>query len=125
MELPALVRGYYKEDRLERVNRLLATVGLDDKTSRKPQTLSGGEQQRVAIARALINDPEIVLADEPTGNVDSKTGRVITDFLRKLNTHSGTTVIIVTHDPEVAGKADRIIRLRDGKIVQEKEMEIR
>jgi len=125
MELPALVRGYHREDRLGRVDRLLATVGLDDKASRKPQTLSGGEQQRVAIARALINDPEIVLADEPTGNVDSKTGRVITDFLRKLNMHSGTTVIIVTHDPEVAGKADRIIRLRDGKIVQEKELEIR
>ncbi len=118
MELPALVRGYPTEERLQRVTRLLAIVGLEDKSPRKPQTLSGGEQQRVAIARALINDPEIVLADEPTGNVDSKTGRVIVDFLRKLNAKRGTTVIVVTHDPEVASKADRIIQLRDGKIIQ-------
>lgn len=118
MELPALVKGYSKEERLERVNRLLAVVGLDDKAPRKPKTLSGGEQQRVAIARALVNDPEIVLADEPTGNVDSKTGSVIMDFLRKLNVQSGTTVIVVTHDPEVADIADRIIRLQDGRIVQ-------
>ncbi len=123
MELPALVKGYSKEERLERAGRLLTIVGLEDKGPRKPQTLSGGEQQRVAIARALINDPEIVLADEPTGNVDSKTGRIIIDFLRKLNVNSGTTVIIVTHDPEVASRAGRIIDLRDGKIVQEKQLE--
>jgi len=116
MELPALVKGYSRGERLDRVNRLLTTVGLDDKGPRKPQTLSGGEQQRVAIARALINDPEIVLADEPTGNVDSKTGRVIIDFLRKLNVNDGTTVVVVTHDPEVASRADRIINLRDGRI---------
>ncbi len=125
MELPALVKGYSKEERLERAGRLLTIVGLEDKGPRKPQTLSGGEQQRVAIARALINDPEIVLADEPTGNVDSKTGRIIIDFLRKLNVNSGTTVIIVTHDPEVASRAGRIIDLRDGKIVQETQLEAR
>lgn len=124
MELPALVKGYSKEERLKRVRKLLAVVGLKDKAPRKPQTLSGGEQQRVAIARALINDPEIVLADEPTGNVDSKTGRIIIDFLRKLNLSNKTTIVIVTHDPEVASRADRIINLRDGKIVQEKQLEV-
>lgn len=125
MELPALVKGYSKEERLKRAERLLAIVGLEDKGPRKPQTLSGGEQQRVAIARALINNPKIVLADEPTGNVDSKTGRIIIDFLKKLNVNSGTTVIIVTHDPEVASRAGRIIDLRDGKIVQETQLEAR
>ena len=119
MELPALVKGYTKEERLERVNRLLAIVGLDDKPLRKPKTLSGGEQQRVAIARALINGPRIVLADEPTGNVDSKTGRLVMDFLRKLSLEEGTTVVVVTHDPEVAKMANRIIYIRDGKIVEE------
>lgn len=117
MELPVLVKGSSKKDRLKRVNGLLSIVGLHDKASRKPQTLSGGEQQRVAIARALINNPEIVLADEPTGNVDSKTGQVIMDYLRKLNEQSGTTVIVVTHDSEVAGMADRVVYLRDGNIV--------
>lgn len=120
MELPALVKGFTKEERLQRVDQLLSTVGLGDKAPRKPQTLSGGEQQRVAIARALINDPEIVLADEPTGNVDSATGQVIMNFLKKLNVENGTTVIVVTHDPEVAKMADRIIHIKDGAIVKEK-----
>jgi len=119
MELPALVRGCPKEERLRKVHELLAVVGLEDKVLRKPKTLSGGEQQRVAIARALMNDPQIVLADEPTGNVDSKTGRVIMNFLRKLNLEKGTTIIVVTHDPEVARMADRILYLRDGKVVKE------
>ena len=116
MELPALVKGYSGSERERRVKGLLAVVGLSDKISRQPKTLSGGEQQRVAIARALINDPEIVLADEPTGNVDSRTGRMIMDFLRKLNKEGGTTVIVVTHSPDVANMADRIIYIRDGRI---------
>ncbi len=119
MELPVIVKGYSKEERLQRVNNLLTIVGLGDKASRKPKTLSGGEQQRVAIARALVNDPEIILADEPTGNIDSKTGQVVMGFLRKLNLEEGTTVIVVTHDPEVAKMTDRIIYLRDGKIIRE------
>lgn len=116
MELPALVKGYSGSERERRVKGLLAVVGLSDKITRQPKTLSGGEQQRVAIARALINDPEIVLADEPTGNVDSRTGRMIMDFLRKLNKEGGTTVIVVTHSPDVANMADRIIYIRDGRI---------
>ncbi|MCD6263007.1 ABC transporter ATP-binding protein [Candidatus Bathyarchaeota archaeon] len=119
MELPALVRGYPREERLRRIRSLLNVVGLGDKLLRRPKTLSGGEQQRVAIARALINDPSIVLADEPTGNVDSKTGRVIMGFFRKLNQERGTTIVVVTHDPEVARMTDRILYLRDGRIVGE------
>ncbi|MFH0897378.1 MAG: ABC transporter ATP-binding protein, partial [Candidatus Bathyarchaeota archaeon] len=94
MELPALVMGSSKRERLERIHSLLEMVDLDNKAERKPKTLSGGEQQRIAIARALVNDPRIVLADEPTGNLDSKTGRDIMNFLQKMRLEKGTTLII-------------------------------
>ena len=119
MELPALVKGCSKDERMRKIKELLSIVGLSDKMYRKPTTLSGGEQQRVAIARALMNDPDIILADEPTGNVDSKTGHVIMNFFRRLNRERGTTMVVVTHDPEVARMTDRIIYIRDGRIFRE------
>jgi putative ABC transport system ATP-binding protein len=119
MELPAMVKGVPKEDRLKKVHDLLSAVGLDEKAERKPKMMSGGEQQRVAIARALVNDPKILLADEPTGNLDSKTGHEIMEYLRKTSQERGTTAIIVTHNREIAEIADRIIHFRDGLIVNE------
>jgi putative ABC transport system ATP-binding protein len=94
-------------------------VGLGDKINRKPTELSGGEQQRVATARALINNPAIVLGDEPTGNLDSKTGSEIVQLMRDLNEEMNITFILVTHNPEVANATRRIIHLRDGKIEQD------
>lgn len=104
-----------KFNRKARAKELLEEVGLGSKLKNRPNQLSGGEQQRVSIARSLVNDPEIILADEPTGNLDSKTGQTIFQLLRDLN-QKGKTVVIVTHDTSLAEKADRIIRIRDGEI---------
>ncbi len=116
VELPALVTGILGSERRKRATELLRRVGLGDKLQRKPTELSGGEQQRVAAARALMNRPAIVLGDEPTGNLDSKTGREIVDLVRELNQEMYITFILVTHNPEVANSTRRIIHLRDGKI---------
>ncbi len=108
---------YRKNDKSGRVSKLLSLVGIDeDLAKHKPSELSGGQQQRVAIARALVNNPKILLCDEPTGNLDSKTGLLVMKMLRKLN-EKGKTLIIVTHDPDIAVQADRIITIRDGRIV--------
>ncbi|MBU7041070.1 MAG: ABC transporter ATP-binding protein, partial [Theionarchaea archaeon] len=106
------VKGYKK------ARELLETVGLQKRMLHKPSEMSGGEQQRVAMARALINDPSIILADEPTGNVDSKTGKEIMSLLQDLNQRMGTTLIVVTHDPEIGKATQKSILLKDGRIVE-------
>jgi len=108
---------YRQKDTSGRVSKLLAMVGIDEgRAKHKPPELSGGQQQRVAIARALVNNPKILLCDEPTGNLDSKTGVLVMSMLRKLN-EKGKTLIIVTHDPSIAEQADRTITIRDGRVV--------
>lgn len=104
----------------KRAIELLESVGLGDRLHHRPTELSGGQKQRVAIARALINNPSIILADEPTGNVDTKTGDEIISLMRKLNEERGQTFVIVSHNPDVASKVDRIVRLKDGMIVEDK-----
>jgi len=116
VEVPAIVRGLSREERRKRATELLKAVGIADKANRKPTALSGGEQQRVAIARALINDPTFILADEPTGNVDTKTGRQIFRLLKEMNRKKNTTIIVVTHNMELANEASKMVHLRDGAI---------
>jgi len=114
VELPMIFQGVPRLERARRARQLLETVGLGDRVKHKPNELSGGERQRVAVARALANDPEIILADEPTGNLDTESGKAILDLIKSLSERDGKTVILVTHDPEAAEIADRVIRLRDG-----------
>lgn len=118
VELPLRYSGQ-NGNRQERAQESLRAVGLADRIHHKPMELSGGQQQRVAIARALINNPAIIMADEPTGNLDSKSGKEIMDLLINLNKQSGTTLIIVTHDPNVAARAKRVIHLYDGAVVKD------
>ncbi len=117
--LPLLIDGKNPRKFQERLVALLDLIGLTDRRSHKPEQLSGGEQQRVALARALITEPAIVLADEPTGNLDSKTGTTIMELLRRSCRELGQTVIVVTHDPRAASYADRVVFLRDGRIANE------
>jgi putative ABC transport system ATP-binding protein len=115
VELPMLYNGTPAEERIERAKRAIEEVGLLDRMLHKPNELSGGQRQRVAIARALVNSPSIVLADEPTGNLDTKTGEEIMALFAKLH-GEGRTIILVTHEREVAERADRILHVRDGKL---------
>lgn len=120
VELPAIVAGMPKKIRMRRVHELLDLVGLADKANRRPNALSGGEQQRVAIARALINDPAFILADEPTGNLDSKTGQEIQNLLIHVNKDKSATIVVVTHNVELAERTGRILHLRDGVVEKER-----
>lgn len=116
VELPMVFQSAPRSQRRSRAQELLAQVGLGDRLNHRPGELSGGEQQRVAIARALANDPKLILCDEPTGNLDSVTGRVILEALKGLN-DEGRTIVLVTHDPEAAAYAKRRVQLRDGQLV--------
>lgn len=119
VELPLRYAGQI-ENRLQLAEKALTSVGLEDRIHHKPSELSGGQQQRVAIARAIINNPAIILADEPTGNLDSKSGDEIMELLLGLNKKNGTTLIIVTHDPQIASQTRRTIQLFDG-LIRERE----
>ncbi len=115
--VPLRMRGLPPDEREARVDEALAWVGLSDRAHHRPYELSGGEQQRVAIARALAEDPELVLADEPTGQLDTRTGRRILELLRRMVEERGVTLVIVTHDPQVMAEADIVHELRDGRLV--------
>ncbi len=115
--LPLIFQGVSKSTRIRKAKNLLNLVGLGDRLNHRPNEMSGGQQQRVAIARALVNDPEVILADEPTGNLDSKVSNIVLDFLNDLHKKHNKTIILVTHDPRTAHYAKRIEYLRDGKIL--------
>ncbi len=116
--LPLTFQGIPKYEREKVARDVLTLVGLGDRLDHRPTQLSGGQQQRVAIARALATDPEMILADEPTGNLDSKTGDTVLSFLEQLHREKGKTIVMVTHDPDVAKAADRVEFLKDGEIIK-------
>ena len=117
--LPLLIDGQSVPKYQEKIQKLLEMVGLGDRATHKPDQLSGGQQQRVAIARAFVNDPEIVLADEPTGNLDSKSGTAVLQLLRRFCDELQQTIVMVTHDPRAASFANRVVFLKDGRIVKQ------
>jgi putative ABC transport system ATP-binding protein len=114
--LPLIYKGVPRAERRRRATEALATVGLGHRLDHRPSQLSGGEQQRVAIARALVGEPQVVLADEPTGNLDTKTGDEVMELLERLNGERGVAIVLVTHEPEVAARARRQIHVRDGLV---------
>jgi putative ABC transport system ATP-binding protein len=120
VELPLIYRGMREEERRRKVSAAMEAVGLQDRMHHRPNELSGGQRQRVAIARALVNDPSIILADEPTGNLDSATGEEIMSLFEEINAR-GNTVILVTHEAEIARRAHRIVHIRDGVIARDEQ----
>ena len=122
VELPLLYKGVKAKQRREMAMLALERVGLGDRASKFPSQLSGGQQQRVSIARALAGNPPVILADEPTGALDSKTGKEVIDFLKKLN-NEGTTIVLITHDNDIASKIKRVVRIHDGKIISDETKE--
>ena len=119
VELPMAVSGLGKNERRKHAEELLETVGLKERMNHKPAELSGGERQRVAIARALANNPEFLLMDEPTGNIDSKTAKELMGLVKRLNKDEGVTIIMITHDQQLATQAKRILKMLDGSIIKE------
>lgn len=119
VELPMLYSGISKAERTKRALELLDIVEMSDRTTHMPNELSGGQKQRIAIARAMANDPSIILADEPTGALDSATGRLVMDLFHKLHKEKGKTIVLITHNPELAAETDRILTMKDGRIVKE------
>jgi putative ABC transport system ATP-binding protein len=124
VELPMAIMGLSRSQRANRAYELLQLVGLEERADHKPSQLSGGEQQRVAIARALANEPNLILADELTGNLDTTTGSEIMNLLKKLNREEGKTFVLITHDPAVSQNTERLVHLRDGIIVGEKRLSV-
>lgn len=122
VELPMLYAGIPSRERTRRAKELLELVEMSDRASHAPNELSGGQKQRVSIARAMANDPAIILADEPTGALDSKTGRLVMDIFHKLHKEQGKTIVLITHNPELAEETDRVITLSDGSIVGDRQV---
>jgi len=120
VELPMLYGGMDRRSRIEKAKKYLDLVGMSDRMEHLPNELSGGQKQRVAIARALVNDPAIILADEPTGALDSETGRLVMDLFHKIHQEEGKTIILITHNQELAEETERVITLKDGRIISEK-----
>lgn len=119
VELPMIYKGIPEEERIERAKKALKIVGLEAREDHMPNQMSGGQQQRVAIARAIVNDPPLILADEPTGNLDTKTSIEVMEFFVNLNEKTGKTIILVTHEPDIAEYCKRVVRFKDGNIISD------
>ena len=119
VEVPMMYAGISRKERVKRAKEMLEMVGMEDRASHKPNELSGGQNQRVAIARAMVNNPSIILADEPTGALDSKTGRLVMDIFHKLHKEQHKTIVLITHSQELAKETERIVTISDGKIISD------